>query len=148
VVNSAGIDGADGRRTGAPALRGTGHHAGDRADRCPADAGGRIRWIYLILPRLTALFVAMPLLTVESIAVGIGAGYLVGVYLLDIDAVYLWHNMSSTQDRGLNIGLTKSMVFGGIIAIIGCYKGMNCGEGAEGVGAGPDRSVVIHPSPS
>src|SRR4051794_17059375 len=48
---------------------------------------------YLIVPRLMALIIAMPLLTAESIAIGIGSGYLVGVYLLGIDPVYLWANM-------------------------------------------------------
>src|SRR5947209_11328829 len=48
---------------------------------------------YLVVPRLVALTAALPLLTVEAIAIGIGAGYFVGVYLLDIDATYLWYNM-------------------------------------------------------
>src|SRR3974377_2182926 len=48
---------------------------------------------YLVVPRLLALHIAMPLLTAESIAVGIGAGYVVGVYLLGIDPVYSWYNM-------------------------------------------------------
>src|SRR5476651_2052608 len=79
---------------------------------------------YLVVPRLTALFIAMPLLTAESIAVGIGAGYLVGVHLLGIDPVYSWYNMLKyTKDVDLGIGLCKAMVFGGVIAIIGCYKG-------------------------
>jgi phospholipid/cholesterol/gamma-HCH transport system permease protein len=95
------------------------------------------------VPRLTALFVVMPLLTAESIAVGIGAGYLVGVYLLGIDPVYSWYNMLKyTKIVDLGIGLSKAMVFGGIIAIIGCYKGMNCGEGAEGVGKATTEAVV------
>src|SRR5579864_8372096 len=48
---------------------------------------------YLVVPRLLALHAALPLLTAESIVVGIGAGYLVGVYLLGIDRTYLWFNM-------------------------------------------------------
>ena len=98
---------------------------------------------YLVVPRLTALFVAMPLLTAESIAVGIGAGYFVGVSLLGIDPVFLWYNMLKyTKVIDLGIGLSKAMVFGGIVAIIGCYKGMNCGEGAEGVGKATTEAVV------
>jgi len=98
---------------------------------------------YLIVPRLSALMVAMPLLTVESIAVGIGAGYTVGVYLLGIDPVYLWYNIIKyTGIVDLSLGLTKAFVFGGIVAIIGCYKGMNCGEGAEGVGKATTEAVV------
>src|SRR6478736_9272441 len=48
---------------------------------------------YLVVPRLLALHAALPLLTAESIVVGIGAGYVVGVYLLGIDPTYLWYNM-------------------------------------------------------
>src|SRR6059036_747157 len=48
---------------------------------------------YLVVPRLIALTIALPLLTAEAIAVGIGAGYLVGVYLLGIDPTYSWYNM-------------------------------------------------------
>jgi phospholipid/cholesterol/gamma-HCH transport system permease protein len=98
---------------------------------------------YLVVPRLSALFLAMPILTLESIAVGIGAGYLVGVHLLGIDPVYAWHNMLKyTKVIDLGIGLTKALTFGGIVAIIGCYKGMTCGEGAEGVGRATTEAVV------
>src|SRR5215475_6772771 len=48
---------------------------------------------YLVVPRLTALHTALPLLTTESISIGIGAGYLVSVYLLGIDPTYSWYNM-------------------------------------------------------
>src|SRR3974390_232156 len=48
---------------------------------------------YLVVPRLLALHVTLPLLTAEAIVVGICAGYLVGVYLLGIDSTYLWVNM-------------------------------------------------------
>src|SRR5438132_820833 len=88
---------------------------------------------YLVVPRLVALHMALPLLTAEAIAIGIGAGYIVGVYLLGIEPVYLWYNMLKyTNSSDVVIGLIKSFIFGGIVAMIGCYKGMYCGEGAEG----------------
>ena len=40
------------------------------------------------------------------------------------------------------IGVIKSFIFGGIVAVIGCYKGMSCGEGAEGVGRATTEAVV------
>jgi phospholipid/cholesterol/gamma-HCH transport system permease protein len=98
---------------------------------------------YLVVPRLLALHAALPLLTAESIAVGIGAGYLVGVYLLGIDPTYSWYNMlkyTSTSD--VVVGMIKALIFGGIVAIVGCYKGMYCGEGAEGVGRATTEAVV------
>ena len=47
-----------------------------------------------------------------------------------------------TGDSDLAIGLIKSFVFGGIVAMISCYKGLNCGEGAEGVGRATTEAVV------
>src|SRR5713226_7587625 len=99
---------------------------------------------YLIVPRLMALYIALPLLTAESIAVGIGAGYLVSVYLLAIDPTYSWYNMLKyTNTSDVVVGVIKSFIFGGIIAMIGCYKGMTCGEGAEGVGRATTEAVVF-----
>jgi phospholipid/cholesterol/gamma-HCH transport system permease protein len=98
---------------------------------------------YLVVPRLIALHVALPLLTAESVALGIGAGYVVGVYLLGIEPTYLWDNMVKyTANSDLAVGLIKSFIFGGIVAMIGCYKGMYCGEGAEGVGRATTEAVV------
>lgn len=98
---------------------------------------------YLVVPRLVAAHLVMPLLTAEAIVVGIGAGYLVGVYLWGIDPAYSWYNMLRyTGSTDLMVGLTKSVVFGGIVAMIGCYKGMSCREGAEGVGQATTEAVV------
>jgi phospholipid/cholesterol/gamma-HCH transport system permease protein len=98
---------------------------------------------YLVVPRLVASHIVLPLLTVEAVVVGIGAGYLVGVFLLGIDPTYLWYNMLHfTHDVDLVIGLVKAFIFGGIIALIGCYKGMTCGLGAQGVGQATREAVV------
>src|SRR5258708_2928711 len=99
---------------------------------------------YLVVPRLAALHIALPLLTAESIAVGIGSGYLLGGYLLCIGPTYSLYNMLKyTNTSDVPIGLIKSFIFGGIIAMIGCYKGMSCGEGAEGVGRATTAAVVF-----
>jgi phospholipid/cholesterol/gamma-HCH transport system permease protein len=98
---------------------------------------------YLVVPRVLALHIALPLLTAEAIAVGIGAGYLVGVHLLDIDPTYSWYNMLRyTNAAEVVVGLIKAVIFGGIVALIGCYKGLSCGEGAEGVGRATTEAVV------
>jgi phospholipid/cholesterol/gamma-HCH transport system permease protein len=98
---------------------------------------------YLVVPRLLALHTALPLLTAESIAIGIGAGYLVCVYLLGIEPTYLWHNMVRyTTPENVFIGVIKGVIFGGIVALIGCYKGLYCGEGAQGVGRATTEAVV------
>jgi phospholipid/cholesterol/gamma-HCH transport system permease protein len=98
---------------------------------------------YLVVPRLTASVVSLPLLTAEAITVGIISGYVVGVYLLGIDPTYSYTNMLKyTNGTDVLTGLIKSVIFGVIIAIIGCYKGMTCGEGAEGVGRATTEAVV------
>lgn len=98
---------------------------------------------YLVVPRLLASYAALPLLTAESIVMGIVSGYLVGVFLLGIDPAYLYYNMLKyTAGVDVIVGIIKAFIFGGIIAIVGCYKGMNCGEGAEGVGRATTEAVV------
>jgi phospholipid/cholesterol/gamma-HCH transport system permease protein len=98
---------------------------------------------YLVVPRFLATTIAMPILTASSIAVGIAAGYAVGVYLLGIDPTYSWVNMMRyTFSTHVLTGLIKSVFYGAQIALICCYKGMTCGEGAEGVGRATTEAVV------
>jgi phospholipid/cholesterol/gamma-HCH transport system permease protein len=98
---------------------------------------------YLVAPRLLATIIALPLLTIESVVIGIGAAYLLAVYLLRIDPTYSWENMLKySHPDHVTIGLIKAIIFGGMIATIACYKGMNCGQGAEGVGKATTEAVV------
>jgi phospholipid/cholesterol/gamma-HCH transport system permease protein len=98
---------------------------------------------YLVVPRVVATMIAVPLLTAESVAVGILAAYLVGVHLLQIDPGYSLVNMQRfTDHRDVLMGFIKSFIFGGIIATTGCYKGIHCGQGAEGVGHATTEAVV------
>ncbi|HWD91953.1 MAG TPA: ABC transporter permease [Verrucomicrobiae bacterium] len=98
---------------------------------------------YLVAPRLLAGVFALPLLTAEATCLGIGAGYAVAVHLYNIDPTYLWVNMlKHTADSDVAIGLIKAVIYGGIVALVGCYKGMTCGEGAEGVGKATTEAVV------
>jgi len=98
---------------------------------------------YLVVPRLFAAQIALPLLTMEAIAVGIFASYIVDVQILGIDPAFLWQNtLKYTHDIDIVIGLVKAFVYGGIIALISCYKGMTCGLGAQGVGRATTEAVV------
>jgi phospholipid/cholesterol/gamma-HCH transport system permease protein len=98
---------------------------------------------YLVVPRLLASMIALPLLTIESIVLGIGAGYVVGTQLLGIDPAYIYYNLlKHIGDIDVVFGLVKSFFYGGVIALIGCYKGMSCGMGAEGVGRATTEAVV------
>jgi phospholipid/cholesterol/gamma-HCH transport system permease protein len=98
---------------------------------------------YLMAPRVVATLIAMPLLTAETIMVGIVAAYAIGVGLLGMDPAYSYYNMLRyTGAQDMVIGLTKSVVFGGLVSTISCYKGFNCHEGAEGVGLATTEAVV------
>ncbi len=98
---------------------------------------------YLVVPRILATLVAMPLLTVEAISIGIGAAYAVGVGLLGIDAAYSWSFvMKYTDAHEVYSGIIKATFFGICISLIGCYKGISCEGGAEGVGKATTEAVV------
>ncbi|MGH7950953.1 MAG: MlaE family ABC transporter permease [Limisphaerales bacterium] len=98
---------------------------------------------YLVIPRIIAAQIALPLLTLEAVVVGILASYAIGIYVLGIEPTYLWLNMLRyTHDVDLMEGLIKAFIYGGIIALVGCYKGMTCGLGAEGVGRATTEAVV------
>ena len=98
---------------------------------------------YLVVPRLAATIIALPLLTIESIAVGIMGGYGLCRAFLGPYATYAWDNMVVyTWLSDLFMGLIKSFIFGAIIAMVSCYKGITCREGAEGVGRATTAAVV------
>jgi phospholipid/cholesterol/gamma-HCH transport system permease protein len=98
---------------------------------------------YLIVPRFLAMMCVMPLLSAGSVCVGILAAYLVGAFLLGINAAGLWYNMlAHTNLMDISIGMIKTFVFGAIVAVIACAKGLNCQQGAEGVGRATTEAVV------
>jgi phospholipid/cholesterol/gamma-HCH transport system permease protein len=99
---------------------------------------------YLVVPRFLALLLAMPLLTAEATVLGIGAAYVLAVYFLQIDPTYVWYNMLRYTTAGhMLTGVIKAFIFGAIIAVIGCYKGLNSPQGAEGVGHATTEAVVF-----
>src|SRR5580658_2928927 len=98
---------------------------------------------YLVVPRLLAMLLVMPVLNAGSVCIGIFAGFLVGACLLGINPTYLWYNMVHyTNMDDVMTGMIKTFVFGAIIAIIACDKGLNCPQGAEGVGRATTEAVV------
>lgn len=99
---------------------------------------------YLVLPRIAAATLALPLLTAEAVALGIGAGFYTTTMLMGVDPTYTWANMLKyTVPNHLYGGLTKAVFFGAAISLISCFKGLHCGEGAEGVGRATTEAVVI-----
>jgi len=98
---------------------------------------------YLAVPRVLGGVLVMPILTLESISLGIGAAYVLAVYYLGIDSTYVLANMQHyTQPVDVYMGLIKAVIFGAILSLVGCYKGMSCGQGAEGVGKATTEAVV------
>ena len=99
---------------------------------------------YLIVPRFVAAMLLIPLLTVFSISVGIFGGYLVGVKMLGINAVFFMKNLREfTNPCDLANGIIKSVFFALIIVMVGCHKGFTTKGGAEGVGKATTESVVV-----
>ena len=103
---------------------------------------------YLVAPRLLAMFISLPLLTAEAIAISLVSGMVVAVFLLGLDPVFLWSNVTFyTWSSDIWMGLIKAFIFAGIIATVACHKGMHCGQGAEGVGKATTCLLYTSPSP-
>jgi len=99
---------------------------------------------YLIVPRFLAAVVIMPILTLFADVVGILGGYLVSVNLLGSNpTIYIRRTFDYLDLEDIYTGLLKSVVFGMIIAIIGCYQGFHTEGGAEGVGKATTKAVVM-----
>lgn len=98
---------------------------------------------YLVLPRLIALTLMVPLLTVYADLMGILGGALIGVSVFDIAPVqYLTQTRDSVALTHFWVGLCKSVVYGGIVAFSGCLRGMLCGRSAADVGTATTSAVV------
>ena len=99
---------------------------------------------YLVLPRMLGLFVMMPLLTIFADFVGILGGMLVAIVLLDLTVTQFVGGMLTvvTLSDGL-LGVFKGVVFGLIIGLAGCMKGMHAGSDARAVGGAATSAVVM-----
>ena len=98
---------------------------------------------YLTLPRVLAATLAVPVLIGVGDIIGIMGGLLVGVARLDFSAATYMHNtIDFLETWDVVSGLIKGAVFGFIVALMGCYFGMNSGRGAQGVGRATKAAVV------
>jgi phospholipid/cholesterol/gamma-HCH transport system permease protein len=99
---------------------------------------------YLMVPRVTASILMMPLLVVMGDAVGIYGGYLVAVQLLGANPVAYLDNSFQYLHVGDDVvsGVIKAAVFGLIFSLIACVRGYYTAGGAEGVGRSTTRAVV------
>jgi phospholipid/cholesterol/gamma-HCH transport system permease protein len=97
----------------------------------------------LVMPRVIALVIMMPLLNLYSGLMGIAGGFLVSTTVLGLNPIeYLNHTQSAVKLNNLWVGLVHSFIFGIIIAISGCLRGMNCERSAEGLGVATTSAVV------
>lgn len=98
---------------------------------------------FLVLPRMIALIVMMPLLCLYAIFVGILGGAFVGIVMLDLSPVqYYNQTLAFLGVMDFAVGIFKAGVFGVIIALAGCMSGMQCGRNAAAVGQAATSAVV------
>jgi len=98
---------------------------------------------FLVLPRMLALMLMMPLLCVFADIVGMLAGLVVATGLLDMTLVeYVNETQRAVHLVDCGVGLFKSVVFGALVALAGCLRGIQCGRSAAAVGAAATSAVV------
>jgi len=98
---------------------------------------------YLVVPRVVAGLLTMPLLVLIADIIGVAGGYLVASYKLGFNPnAYLTSTMDYLKTEDVVSGLVKAAVFGFIITLMGCYHGYNSRGGAQGVGAATTAAVV------
>ncbi|WP_052882952.1 ABC transporter permease [Kiritimatiella glycovorans] len=99
---------------------------------------------FLVLPRLVALAVMMPVLTVYSNLVGILGGAVVGATQLGVSfAAYFDNATMYAANKDLYVGLFKALLFGIIIATVACHQGFATTGGAVGVGRSTRKTVIV-----
>jgi phospholipid/cholesterol/gamma-HCH transport system permease protein len=98
---------------------------------------------FLVVPRMLALVTMMPLLTLYADLMGILGGGLIGVTVLGISPVEYFHQTRAALTLSACAqGLIKSGVYGMLVALAGCLRGMQCGRSAAAVGQATTSAVV------
>jgi phospholipid/cholesterol/gamma-HCH transport system permease protein len=98
---------------------------------------------YLVVPRILAGLITLPMLVLVADVIGVFGGYIVATYKLGFNpSTYLHNTADNLTANDIYSGLIKSAVFGFIVALMGCYYGYNSRGGAQGVGAATTYAVV------
>ena len=98
---------------------------------------------FLVVPRMVALMLMMPLLVLYADLMGMLGGMVVGVGMLDLGVFeYIEQTRRSVSLTQLNIGIVKGVVFGVLVAVAGCLRGMQCGNSSQAVGMAATSAVV------
>jgi len=97
----------------------------------------------LVVPRFIACVLLTPVLTLYCDLMGVLGGWLISVPVFKISNWAYWHYTEvALEGWDIGCGLLKSFFFGATIALVSCYKGFNCRQGAEGVGRACTESFV------
>jgi phospholipid/cholesterol/gamma-HCH transport system permease protein len=98
---------------------------------------------YLVMPRILAGIIVLPILVLVADIIGVFGGYLISTYKLGFNpANYLSKTIEFLEMNDVISGLLKASVFGFIISVMGCYHGYSSQGGAQGVGAATTNAVV------
>ena len=98
---------------------------------------------YLVVPRLVAAVISMPILVAIADTIGVFGGYVASTQSLGFTgSIYLKNTIDYATTQDIMSGLIKAAVFGFIIALMGCYHGFHSRGGAQGVGAATTSAVV------
>jgi phospholipid/cholesterol/gamma-HCH transport system permease protein len=98
---------------------------------------------YLVVPRLVAAVISMPILVAIADSIGVFGGYVVATESLGFTgSIYLKNTIDFATFQDISSGLVKAAVFGFIIAQMGCYNGFHSKGGAQGVGSATTNAVV------
>ena len=98
---------------------------------------------YLVVPRVLAALISLPILVIIADIIGIMGGFVVGTKTLGfIEQSYIKNTLDIIELRDVMSGLIKAAVFGFIVAFMGCYHGYNSTGGAQGVGRSTTLAVV------
>jgi phospholipid/cholesterol/gamma-HCH transport system permease protein len=99
---------------------------------------------YLVVPRVIAATLMFPVITAFAMAVGVAAGWMTAVNLLDLSTPEFLRGLRQFYHfKDIWFGLVKSASFGGAVALMGCLRGLDAQGGAEGVGVATTRAVVL-----
>jgi len=113
----------------------------DQVDALRAFAVNPVK--YLVVPRFLALVIMLPILTVFADLIGLLGSYVICVYKLDVTPALFFTMIAQSLDPpDILTGLFKTVIFGAIIALVGCDQGFRVTGGAEGVGKATTNSVV------
>jgi len=98
---------------------------------------------FLVVPRVLALVIMLPLLTLYADIMGILGGLFICATMLGINPIEYWHHTQmAVKLSNLWVGLINSLAFGVIVAVAGCFHGMKCERSAAGVGQATTTAVV------